>query len=137
MGDGDRVVVSYTPNPVVEIDLLNSYGKCVRTFRLKPHQPLRTIYNRYSDEVLCLTFNGSKVPPEATPDSLGMKGLQHTEMILEPYAIISICNCMTPQDIVSFELGRKATFRILLDTYKEQEGLNAHLISTSKVLSLT
>eukprot|EP00985_Skeletonema_marinoi_P017308 scaffold9413_cov125-Skeletonema_marinoi.AAC.1 len=89
MGDGNRVEVSYTPNPVVEIDVYK-HGEFVRTFRLKPHQPLRTIYNRYSDEVLCLTFNGSKVPPEATPDSLGMKGLQHTEMILEPYAIISI-----------------------------------------------
>ena len=74
MGDGDRVVVSYTPNPVVEIDLLDSYGESVRTFRLKPHQPLRTIYNRYSEISLYLMFKGSKVPPEATPDSLGMKG---------------------------------------------------------------
>jgi hypothetical protein len=73
MGD-DRVVVSYAPNPVVEIDLLNSYGKCVRTFRLNPHQPLRKIYNAHSEISLYLMFKGNKVPPEATPDSLGMKG---------------------------------------------------------------
>jgi DNA-nicking Smr family endonuclease len=68
-----HTVITYIPNPIVEIDLHNKYGEFVRTFRLKPHQPLRTIYNAYSKLSFRLMFKGSAVPPEATPDSLGMK----------------------------------------------------------------
>jgi len=89
MGDGDRVVVSYTPNPAVEIDLYK-HGEFVRKFRLKPHQPLRTIYNSYSKLSFRLMFNGSKAPPEATPHSLGMKG--HENLAWEQTVSIFIHN---------------------------------------------
>lgn len=63
LGMVDRVEISYKPNPDVEIGLHNKYGEYVRTFRLKAHQPLRTIYNAYSKLSFHLVFKGIRYPP--------------------------------------------------------------------------
>ena len=120
MAEGDRVVLSYTPNPVVEIDLhMDEECECtfMRTFRLKPNQPLRTIFNAYSDMWFLLFFNGSSVRREATPESLGMK--PHEKLVLHPVVVIDVFNHMN-QDEDAFDLARTCNFRTLYETYKKK-----------------
>ena len=127
MAHGDRVVLSYTPNPVVEIDL-HMDEECdstfMRTFRLKPNQPLRTIFNAYSDMWFYLLFKGSSVLREATPESLRMS--KHEKLVLLPVVVIDVFNHLN-QDEDAFDLERKSNFRPLYETYKEKGSYESSL----------
>lgn len=141
---GDWVALSYTPIPipVVEIDLCKLDGEFkmgeskstfMLKFRLKPHQPLRTIYNAYSEMSFQLVFEEDKivfVSPEDTPESLGMKSSQRVELLLVPIVIIGIYS-VTNQKIVTFDLGRTTPFRNLHESCKEIESLYERLYGSS------